>query len=100
MARGKHRRPRGSFSRVLLVLAATVLALAGCDPNAPGVVGTVADRWFEADEFSTKYYLLVNTPAGEKTVREPFAPWSRCTRGEAYPACKSPAAYRAEKAPR
>jgi hypothetical protein len=94
MARGKH---RGFYSRALPVLAATVLALAGCDPNAPGVVGTVADRWFESNELGTKYYLLINTPAGEKTVREPFAPWSRCTRGEAYPSCKSSAAYRAEK---
>lgn len=94
------RRSRSSYSRGPLALAAMTLALAGCDPNAPGVVGTVADRWFESNELGTKYYLLVNTPAGEKTVREPFAPWSRCTRGEAYPACKSPASLRAEKVSR
>lgn len=100
MARGRHRKARhSSFSRVRLAVTAMALALigvVGCDPGG-GVTGTVVDRTFVANDYGIKYLLKVRTPEGVvKTVREPYAPWSRCHRGEPYPSCKFPPSYKAE----
>ena len=81
----------------MTAMALAMIGVIGCDP-ASGVTGTVVDRTFVADESSTKYLLKVRTPEGVvKTVREPFAPWSRCHRGEPYPSCKYPPQYKAER---
>lgn len=95
MARGRHRRSRPvSFSRVRLALVAMSLALVGvigCEPAAGGTAGTVVGRSFHSDGGLVQYTLDVRKASGAVTaVRLPFAPWSRCQRGDVYPNCKYP----------